>query len=937
MKVWLDNPASENSGGMYRVYNGLYTYLPQHGIEIVSDKKEADVINAHIGLWGDVVTDKPLVVSSHGMLWQEHRWGKIAGKVNRECLTAYRQADVVTAPSHFVARSIARYTGASPKVVYHGIDYKKWVPAKTSQDYVLWNKSRQDSASNPAEMNELASLAPNNLFYTTHGTEAENVFVFGNIAPDEMYDMVSQAGVYLALSKESGGPCFGVLEAMSCGIPVLSWNFGGTAESIVHLETGYLAEPGNYEDLAEGLQYCLSNKQRLGDNARQTVIKHYGWGNVILGYIDAYDQALYGYNKTVSVVIPCYNLGHFLPGCLDSVIDQTYQNIEIIVVDDASTDNSWNIIQDYARRDSRITPVQHTTNKHVSQARNTGVNYSSGYYILPLDADDRLYPQAIEQLVAGMGSNDIVAGKLHVYHESALEGPFQASGWPNNASLKLQLEGYNRLPYSSLYKRKVWERVGGYRTRIRNGTEDADFWTRALSYGYKARILDDYTLKYTHREVSLGKQNDQGSAVWLSWFPWTEDTSPATATQIKNFSPPQVSIVIPVGPGHLKFLQACVDSVVAQTEDDWEIVVVNDTGEMWGNDLPFSGMAFVRFIDSDTNHGVAYARNRGVEAALSNKIIFLDSDDILQPHAIQALLAAHDYAGGWIYGDWYINTGKGKPEYSESKDWSYDRILNQSLGPITGLYQKDHILKVGGFTEDIPGWEDWEFQLKLLHEGICGTRLKTALITYNMHLGWRREGNFSNRDNLLKYIRDKHYVTLKDKRKMACSGCGGKRTLVIKQTPTTESINLDDTSLLIYQGDNAGRTRINSKTHKGTWYVFSTNKPQFHVFNGDLERLLAMRTPKGTPLFERGATLESASRVVAVAETPLVSEDVPENIPVTVLDLEEHVVNKLVKGGFEYVDQLKQASDTDLLAVKGIGDSRIDTIRKSVETWVSST
>ncbi|MDD2731023.1 MAG: glycosyltransferase, partial [Candidatus Portnoybacteria bacterium] len=903
MKIWLGDKAHQTSGGMFRVYDGLYQFLPKHGITLVSDKKDADVLNPHIGLWGEFPDDKPIVLSSHGMMWQDVKWGRLGEKVNAECLSAYRRADVVTAPSHFVARSIARYTGANTVVAHHGIDSTKWIPAD-SQGYVLWNKARADSASNPNEMNELASLAQNTMFYSTYGNEADNVYVFGQIGPSDMLDMVSHAGVYLALSKESGGPCFGVLEALSCAVPVLSWNFGGTAEVIIHKETGYLAKPGDFDDLLAGLEYCLEHRDRLGTNGRQLVIDNYQWDNVVLDYIKAYDQALYGYNDIVSVIIPCYNLGKFLPYCLDSVLAQDYPQLEVVVVDDASTDNSWDIIQDYATKDSRIIPLRNTYNKHVSFSRNLAVKHATGQFILPLDADDRLYPKAVTTLVNHLKNNrslDIVAGKLHIYHETALDGPYQQGGWPNNAELKLQLEGHNRLPYSSMYRRKVFDRVGGYRTRIKNGVEDADFWTRALGLGYKAEILDVYTLMYTHRDHSLGK-TVSGSASWLSWFPWTITECPATTTAINSFSPPDVSIVIPVGPGHAHYLQACLDSIIAQTEQNWEVIVVNDTVEQ----LQVPG--FVKLINYDGNRGVAYARNRGVDAALADRIIFVDADDILQPHAVSALLSAHDYAGGWVYGDWYIYSGQGKPEYSEAKNWNYNLILQQSLGPITGIYEKEHIQRVNGFTENIPGWEDWDFHLKLLHHGICGTRLKTSLITYNMHLGHRREENFRSKDNLLKYIEEKHYKVLKDKENMGCSSCGGKSTLTIKSTPQMAA--LDDVVLLEYQGNEAGRGRIASKTHKGTEYRFSANKRQIHVFKSDLDRFLSMRLPGSERPAFKLLSIPKEPPKITVVEEPLVSQDVPElPVPLDALELEEHVVDKLKKAGYDRITDLIRASE----------------------------
>lgn len=89
----------------------------------------------------------------------------------------------------------------------------------------------------------------------------------------------------------------------------------------------------------------------------------------------------------ISVIVPIYNVGAYLHQCLDSLVDQTYKDIEIILVDDGSTDDSGQICDEYASRDERIT-VFHKRNEGLSSARNTGVNVASSEYIMFVDSDD---------------------------------------------------------------------------------------------------------------------------------------------------------------------------------------------------------------------------------------------------------------------------------------------------------------------------------------------------------------------------------------------------------------------------------------------------------------------------------------------------------------------------------------------------------------------
>lgn len=98
-----------------------------------------------------------------------------------------------------------------------------------------------------------------------------------------------------------------------------------------------------------------------------------------------------------SVVIPTYNYGHFLPYSLDSVLAQTGYDYEIIVVDDGSTDNTSEVVKTYCARHGRMIRYTFQSNQGPSAARNQGAAHANGYYLLFLDADDRLLPEALSK------------------------------------------------------------------------------------------------------------------------------------------------------------------------------------------------------------------------------------------------------------------------------------------------------------------------------------------------------------------------------------------------------------------------------------------------------------------------------------------------------------------------------------------------------------
>ena len=104
-------------------------------------------------------------------------------------------------------------------------------------------------------------------------------------------------------------------------------------------------------------------------------------------------------NKKVSVIVPVFNAEKYLPRSLNSIINQTYKNLEIIVIDDASTDNSKELIKKFASLDDRIRPFYSEVNNGVSRSRNIGLKSFSGDYVFFMDADDYIEKDAIKMMV----------------------------------------------------------------------------------------------------------------------------------------------------------------------------------------------------------------------------------------------------------------------------------------------------------------------------------------------------------------------------------------------------------------------------------------------------------------------------------------------------------------------------------------------------------
>ena len=134
--------------------------------------------------------------------------------------------------------------------------------------------------------------------------------------------------------------------------------------------------------------------------------------------------------KKVSIIIPVYNVEKYLAECLDSVINQTYSNLQIIVVDDGSTDASGQICDEYAEKDNRITVI-HQVNAGAANAKNTGLDNVKGDYVTFVDSDDWVELNWIETMTDAMEKYDVdvvECGFDRVYADSIGEGKIYQDG-----------------------------------------------------------------------------------------------------------------------------------------------------------------------------------------------------------------------------------------------------------------------------------------------------------------------------------------------------------------------------------------------------------------------------------------------------------------------------------------------------------------------------
>jgi glycosyltransferase involved in cell wall biosynthesis len=199
----------------------------------------------------------------------------------------------------------------------------------------------------------------------------------------------------------------------------------------------------------------------------------------------------------VSIIIPCYNHGQYIDDALQSVTAITDKNIyEVIIVNDGSTDEFTNRhLESLSDRYNVITQP----NAGLSAARNTAIRNARGKYIMPLDADNKIREGYITHGVRIMESDPSISvvygnaqhfgdeNKLRKLHDFNLQ--------------KLMLSNF--IDSCAIYRKSMWEDIGGYDTNMRDGFEDWEFWLNAAFHGHKFQYVDEILFDYRVLNTSM--------------------------------------------------------------------------------------------------------------------------------------------------------------------------------------------------------------------------------------------------------------------------------------------------------------------------------------------------------------------------------------------------------------------------------------------------
>ncbi len=401
--------------------------------------------------------------------------------------------------------------------------------------------------------------------------------------------------------------------------------------------------------------------------------------------------------KLISIIIPVYNVEKYLERCFDSLVAQTYKNLEFIIVDDGSTDNSGGICDRYAQSDPRF-KVLHTENGGVCAARNKALEMVTGEYIGFVDPDDECTPDMFEYLMKG--ADDYGAGITCCRYYRVVPGKTTTSRCDGRTYIYTPEEAMEELVnhfiirnvfWNKIFRKDVFDGITFPEGRIYEGTamiykliEKTDklvllgdpkyyYYSNAGSYIYTKTFKNalDYAWAHITRYNDMidkypelgGKLMKDLTAVLIELKKYKyvgeddiknnladikliEDFCEEHKKQINKEIYKQtgsygetVSVIVPVY-NVQAYIRKCLDTLIAQTYKDLEIILVDD------GSTDMSGYICDEYAEKDErikvihqkNKGLCGARNAGLKVATGAYIGFVDSDDWLKDDMYEYLV-----------------------------------------------------------------------------------------------------------------------------------------------------------------------------------------------------------------------------------------------------------------------------------------------------------
>ncbi|OQB06151.1 MAG: putative glycosyltransferase EpsE [bacterium ADurb.Bin212] len=228
----------------------------------------------------------------------------------------------------------------------------------------------------------------------------------------------------------------------------------------------------------------------------------------------------------VSVLMPAYNAESYIGVAIESILSQTFRDLELIVIDDSSTDSTIEIVSEFAKNDDRLCIIRNSKNLKISRSLNKGLNIAKGRYVARMDADDWSYSDRIEKQYHFLEKNPkvgIVGGVMRVCDKNlkVIGTRFYEK---SDRSIRKKMFRYNPFCHPAIMVRKsIFDQVGGYNVYLADA-EDYDLYFRIGNIS-KFANLDCPIIKYRMNNSSISSirsRNQERLTIFIRFKAWVE-------------------------------------------------------------------------------------------------------------------------------------------------------------------------------------------------------------------------------------------------------------------------------------------------------------------------------------------------------------------------------------------------------------------------------
>jgi glycosyltransferase involved in cell wall biosynthesis len=319
-----------------------------------------------------------------------------------------------------------------------------------------------------------------------------------------------------------------ILEAMATSLPCLVSNIEVNREVIKHENTGLLFQVKNSQAIADAISRILSDKDlrdRLGKNARANILQHHDIQVLSETLANTYRQLINAQHPLpipaeqkaadspvkafVSIVMSVYNGADTLDMCISSITNQTYQNFELICINDASTDSTADILKRWQQILPNLTVINNQRNIGLTKSLNKGLSAARGSLIARIDADDEWESSKLAKQVAFLDNNPEY-GLIGCYYINTRGTDKYFVRLPSeDFEIRQSIFSMNPFGHSCIVARKeLLAQVGGYSENIHYG-QDLDLWFRLLPLTKMVNIDEFLCTRRTDRGISISKSRQQ--------------------------------------------------------------------------------------------------------------------------------------------------------------------------------------------------------------------------------------------------------------------------------------------------------------------------------------------------------------------------------------------------------------------------------------------